>query len=37
VIKQIRPEMKFKNLEELSNRLLLDSQEARTILTKDIN
>ena len=35
VIKQIRPEVKFKNLEDLTNRLVLDSQEARTILTED--
>lgn len=35
VIKQIRPEMKFKNLKELTSQLLLDSQEARTILTEE--
>ncbi len=37
VIKQIRPEMKFKDLKELTNQLVLDSQEARTILTEDFN
>jgi len=37
VIKQIRPEMKFKDLEELTGQLVLDSEEARAILTEDLN
>jgi riboflavin kinase/FMN adenylyltransferase len=34
VVKQLRPEMKFKGLDELSNRLHQDSNEAKVILSK---